>query len=108
MRLPTMSGHEIERQSPRKVADRILSIRIEPDNYAIVINVSDEGLGFHAHNPVVQSGIIEFSFSDNGQRFEGAGELIWKDARQKSGGLRFSSLSRASRQRIWNQLGTTG
>jgi hypothetical protein len=106
-----MSEHEIERQSPRKVADRLLSIRIEPDNYAIVLNVSDEGLGFHAHNPVTrsrQSGMIHFSFSDNGQRFEGMGELIWTDATQKSGGLRFSSLSRASRQRIWNCLDELG
>src|ERR1700686_4707821 len=105
MRLATMKvERKIERQSPRKVADRILSIRIEPDNYAIVLNVSDEGLGFYAHNPVTQSGMIHFSFSDNGRRFEGMGELIWTDATQKSGGLRFSSLSRASRQRIWNWL----
>jgi hypothetical protein len=109
MRLSNMKvEHEIERQSARKVAARILSIRIEPDNYAIVLNVSDEGLGFHAHNPVTQSGMVHFSFSDNGQRFEGMGELIWTDATQKSGGLRFSSLSRASRQRIWNWLDELG
>jgi hypothetical protein len=100
--------HETERQSPRKVADRILTIRIEPDNHAIVLNVSDEGLGFHAYAPVTQSGTIHFSFSDNGRRFEGSGELIWTDATQKTGGLRFSSLSRASRQRIWNWLDQLG
>jgi hypothetical protein len=32
-----------DRQSPRKVLDRILSIQMEPNNHAIVLNISDEG-----------------------------------------------------------------
>ncbi len=50
------------RQSPRTVLDRILCIQMEPDNHAIVRNISDEGLGFHAVYPMTKSGMIRFSF----------------------------------------------
>ena len=91
-----------DRQSPRKLVNRILSIQMESDNHAIVLNISDEGLGFHSLNPVTQSGTVHFSFSDNGERIEASGELVWTDSTKKNGGLRFASLPRASRQRIWN------
>jgi hypothetical protein len=73
-----------------------------PDNQAIVLNISDEGLGFHALNPVTQSGTVRFSFSDNSERIEASGELVWTDSTKKTGGLRFASLPQASRRRIWN------
>jgi hypothetical protein len=61
------------RQSPRKVINRVLSIQMEPDIQAIVRNISDEGLCFHALTPVAQSGTIRFSFAENGQRTEAIG-----------------------------------
>ena len=90
----------IDRQSPRRVADRILSIEMAPNNHAIVLNVSNEGLGFHAINPMTQSGTIHFSFSDGGQRVDASGELVWIDSAKKTGGLRFDSLPQPSRDRI--------
>jgi hypothetical protein len=92
------------RQSPRKVINRVLSIQMEPDIQAIVQNISDQGLCFHALTPVTQSGTIRFSFSENGQRTEASGELVWIDSTKKTGGLRFTSLSLASRERIRNWL----
>jgi hypothetical protein len=92
------------RQSPRKVINRVLSIQMEPDIRAIVQNISDEGLCFHALTPVTQSGAIHFSFAENGQRTEAIGELVWIDPTKKTGGLRFTSMSLASRERIRNWL----
>src|SRR6266404_4092241 len=92
------------RQSPRKVINRVLSIQMEPDIQAIVQNISDEGLCFHALTPVTQSGTIRFSFAENGHRTEAIGELVWMDPTKKTGGLRFTSMSLASRERIRNWL----
>ncbi len=92
------------RQSPRKVINRVLSIQMEPDIQAIVQNISDEGLCFHALTPVTQSGTIRFSFAENGHRTEAIGELVWIDPTKKTGGLRFTSMSLASRERIRNWL----
>ena len=50
------------RQSPRTVLDRILCIQMEPDNHAIVRNISDEGLGFHTVYPMTKSGMTRSSF----------------------------------------------
>ena len=95
------------RQSPRKVINRILSIQMEPDIQAIVQNISDEGLGFHALTPLTQSGTIRFSFADNGRRAEAIGELVWIDSLKKTGGLRFTSLTRAGRDRMRNWVDQT-
>jgi PilZ domain len=98
----------IDRQSPRKVADRILFIQIEPNNDAIILDVSDGGLGFRALSPLTRSGAICFSFSENGQRIESRGELVWTDSTKKIGGLSFASLPRANRERIRNWVNHAG
>ena len=90
----------LERQSPRKVAERLLSIQMDPNNPAIVRDISDGGLGFYALNPVTQSGLIHFSFLNDGQRIEASGELVWTDSSKRTGGLSFRSLPLASRKRI--------
>ncbi len=91
-----------ERRFPRKAAEPILSIQMEPNNDAIVLDVSDGGMGFRAVNPVTRTGTICFSFSENGQRIESSGDLVWTDSAKKSGGLSFASLPRANRERIRN------
>ncbi len=89
-----------ERQSPRKAASSFLWLQMESNNDAIVLNFSDGGLGFRATNPVMQSGIIRFSFSDNGQHIETGGELAWIDPTKRIGGLSFASLPSIERERI--------
>jgi hypothetical protein len=98
----------IERQSPRKIAERILSIQMEPNNDAIVLDVSDGGLGFRALNPVTRTGTIYFSFSENGKRIESRAELVWTDPTKKYGGLSFASLPRSNRERIRNWVDQGG
>src|SRR5260370_8322153 len=81
------------RQSPRKVISRVLSIQMEPDIQAIVQNISDEGLCFHALTPVTQSGTIRFSFAENGHRTEATGELVWIDPSKNTPGSPLPPIS---------------
>ena len=91
------------RQSPRTVVEKILTIQVEPDNHAIVLNFSDGGIGFHAFKGVAETGPIQFSFAlPNHQRIQATGELVWRDVTKKTGGLRISSLPATTREQIRN------
>jgi hypothetical protein len=79
-----------------------------PNNHAIVLNVSDGGLGFRALRPVEQSSTIRFSFWEDGQQIEASGELVWIDSTKKIGGLSFASLPQADRERIRNWVDRSG
>jgi hypothetical protein len=98
----------IERQSTRKVADRILCIQMEANKDAIVLNISDGGLGFFALSPVTNLGTIYFSYLENGQRIQASGEIVWTDSTKKTGGLSFASLPRGNRERILNWVNQAG
>jgi hypothetical protein len=93
-----MKGLE-RRQTPRTTIDKHAYINIEPNNGAIVLNVSDGGLCFHSYDPVPQNGTIRFWFWDNKQRIEADGALTWSDETQK-GGLRFVALPTEVREKI--------
>ena len=88
--MSTLSTKRAERrQSPRTAAEKLAYIRLESDNGGIVLNVSDEGLGFHAMGPILQNGTIHFSFSlPANPRIEAAGEVVWTDDTKKTCGLR--------------------
>jgi hypothetical protein len=89
------------RQSQRVVLDKIRCIQLGLDNSAIVLNVSDGGLAFHAFQPIPDTGAIQFSFSlPNQQRVQATGELVWRDGSKKTAGLRFASLPAAMRLQI--------
>jgi pyruvate/2-oxoglutarate dehydrogenase complex dihydrolipoamide acyltransferase (E2) component len=97
-----------DRRSPRKATNAVVSVQLEPKNDAIVLNVSEGGMGFRALNPVGQSGTIRFSFLENGQRIDSIGKLVWIDAAKKNGGLSFEFLSSADRERIRKWVGESG
>jgi hypothetical protein len=89
------------RQSPRVSLAKLVYIHLEPDSGAIVLNVSETGLAFHAVAPVMQTGAIRFWVSLNlNQRVEASGQLVWTDETRKTGGLRFTALSEGARQQI--------
>jgi PilZ domain len=89
------------RQSPRLTLAKLAYIHLEPDSGAIVLNVSESGLAFHAVGPVMQTGVIRFWVSLNlNQRVEASGQLVWTDETRKTGGLRFTALSEGARQQI--------
>jgi hypothetical protein len=98
----TTSTASTARRSLRRIADGVLSIEIEPNNKAIVLNISDGGLGFRALNPVAQTGTIRFSFLDNGKPVEASADLVWTDPSQKNGGLSFASTPVETLERFQN------
>jgi PilZ domain len=96
-----MRNLEERRRSPRTVLEKIVTIQLEQDNHAIVLNFSDGGLGFHAFQPVTGIDAIQFSFSlPNHERIQASGELVWRDVTKKTGGLRLSSLPVSTREQI--------
>ena len=89
------------RQSPRVSLAKLVYIHLEPDSGAIVLNVSETGLAFHAVAPVMQTGAIRFWVSLNlNQRVEASGQLVWTDETRKTGGLRFTAVSEGARQQM--------
>lgn len=97
------------RTTHRTNSEALTYIHLEPDSGAIVLNVSDGGLAFHAVAPIHQSGIIKFWFSLHADhRIEGNGELAWTDATKKTGGLRFNSLPAEVREQIRNWVLQSG
>ncbi len=89
------------RETPRLTAENLAYIHLEPDSGAIVLNVSDGGLCFHAVAPLHQTGAIRFWFSlRSDQRIEALGEIAWTDDSKKTGGLRFTSLPAGAREQI--------
>jgi hypothetical protein len=96
---------ESKRRSPRTVLNKILCIQIGPNNHAIVVDISDDGLGSHAVYPVTDSGLIHFSFRNPvGRRVESCAELVWTDPTKKSGGLRFVYLPKMRREPLRNWI----
>lgn len=92
------------RQTARKTLEKQAYINIEPNNVGIVLNVSAGGLCFHSIDPVKHNGPVRFGLSGQQQRIEAEGVLVWSDETQK-GGLRFTSLSAAARDRMRDLLG---
>src|SRR5580700_943284 len=94
--VPTMTALTVSperRQSPRTTVNRLAYINLESNNGAIVLNVSNGGLCFHAVDPVQRNGTIRFWFLDHTHQIEAEGKLAWMDETQKTGGLRFTTLS---------------
>ena len=68
-------------------------IRLPSGNHGIVLDVSQEGLGFLACAPIEEEQPIRFQIS--GKSTPGAeaiGELMWKDGTRKRAGLKFTQL----------------
>jgi hypothetical protein len=81
--------------------DHIAYISLPSDNGGIVLDVSEGGLRFHSIAPVEANGPIHLRFAmDSPERISAIGELAWKDATGKTGGLRFTQLSDDVRKRI--------
>jgi hypothetical protein len=98
-----MMPHE-RRVNIRKAPERFAYLSLPFDNGGIVLDISEGGLGFHAIAPVEADGPIHFRFAINSAtRIKAVGELAWKDATGKTGGLRFTQLPDEIRQqiRVW-------
>jgi len=88
------------RLAHRTKLDQVAYIHIEPDNGAIVLNASGEGLGFHSMAPVDPTAPLRFSVQEQNRRVDICGELVWTDEFQKIGGVRFNTLTAEAREQI--------
>src|SRR5262245_31738445 len=88
------------RHVPRSKLEKLAYIHIEPNNGGIILNLSDDGLGFHSMAPVEKNGPVHFSLKEQNRRIDVCGELIWTDEVQKIGGLRFTTLTAEAREQI--------
>jgi hypothetical protein len=88
------------RQHTRTTVNRLAYINLESNNGAIVLNVSNGGLSFHAVDPVRRSETIRFWFLDHNHRIEMDGRLAWMDETHKTGGLQFTTLPTEARAQI--------
>jgi len=98
MAVPAMKPDR--RRTPRTNLAGLAYVNFEPDNGGIVLNISEEGLCFHAVAPVQRGATLPFSLSANGNCIEAVGLLAWTDEPRKSGGLRFNGLSPDARRQI--------
>jgi hypothetical protein len=88
------------RQDTRTTVNRLAYINLESNNGAIVLNVSNGGLCFHAVDPVRRSETIRFWFLNQNHRIEAEGRLAWMDETRKTGGLQFTTLPAEARAQI--------
>ena len=92
------------RHNTRVKLDHVAYINLNSVNGGIVLDVSNEGLGFQAVAPFAIKESIRFSLSVGSiDGAEAAGELMWADETGKRGGLRFTFLSKqvGEQIRIW-------
>src|SRR6185437_5550822 len=90
------------RQIPRTGIQSLAYISLAPKNSGTVVNISDEGLCFHAVAPVIETGAFDFWFSLEGNRIQATGEVAWTDKSKKTGGLRFIELPAGALEQIRN------
>jgi hypothetical protein len=101
MSQPAIKAHQ--RRLPRTNLGSLAYIHFEPDNGGIVLNISEEGLCFHAVAPLEVNTKASFWFSGASSRIAAEGLVVWADHTRKKGGLRFNHLSPEARRhiRIW-------
>lgn len=96
------------RHASRTKLEQVAYIHIEPDNGAIVLNASGDGLGFHSMAPVDPTAPLRFSVQEQNRRVDICGELVWTDELQKIGGVRFDTLTAEAREQILDWIRTSG
>jgi hypothetical protein len=84
----------------RKPLQELAYLSLPSNNGGILTDISEGGLGFHAIGPV-EDGPLHIRFAiDSAERIAAIGELAWRDASGKIGGLRFTQLPDGVREKI--------
>jgi len=83
---------QTRRHYTRKTLNPLPYINLPSGNGGLVLDISEQGLGFRAIAPVERSAPIPFSFTSDSNLIAGIGELVWFDRAKKTGGLRFTQL----------------
>src|ERR1700680_4238312 len=95
------------RQQPRFRLGHLAYIHVEPDSGAIVLDVSDGGIGFHSVAPFHQMEPICIRFSLHAcKHLEVSSDIAGVDETRRRGGLKFNDLSSDLRNEIRTRLVT--
>jgi hypothetical protein len=93
------------RKQPRLRLGHLAYIHVEPDSGAIVLDVSDGGIGFHSVAPFHQVRTIFIRFSLHAHKhLQVSSEIAWVDETGKKGGLTFTEISSDVRSQIRTRL----
>ena len=93
------------RQQPRVRLGHLAYMHVEPDSGAIVLDVSDGGIGFHSVAPFHNMGTISIRFSLHADKhLKVSSEIAWVDETGKKGGLKLTDLSSDVRSDIRTRL----
>jgi TPR repeat protein len=93
------------RQYQRQIPSQLVYVALEADNGGMVLNLSEQGFGFHAVAPVQPNGNIRFTIElDANRKFEGNGRLEWLDQNRTTAGLQFTEVSEDFRKEIRHWL----
>jgi PilZ domain-containing protein len=92
------------RKSSRTAIHRPAYINFAPYNHGgVITDISETGLRFHTVDALEQGGIVRVSILlGSANQIEAVGELIWKDATRRVGGLRFTVLPAGAADQIRN------
>ena len=93
------------RKQPRIRLGHLAYIHVEPDSGAIVLDVSDDGIGFHSVAPFHQMEPICIRFSLHARKqLKVCSGIAWVDETRRRGGLKFNDLSSDLRSDIRTRL----
>lgn len=92
------------RKSSRTAIHRPAYINFEPYNHGgVITDISEGGLRFHTVDALEQGGIVRVSILlGAANQIEAVGELMWRDATRRVGGLRFTVLPPGAADQIRN------
>ncbi len=97
------TGSPVERRSfGRRSIDAVTYVDLGADNGAILVNLSEGGIGFQSVAPLElgQTVILKFKLPGGKNHLESRAEVTWSNAFGKRGGLRFVELSSDARVQI--------
>ena len=93
----------------RRKIDGLAYVEFGQENGAILIDLSEGGLGFQSVLPVSMSDALLFKFKFPGEsnHIEGLAEVAWMNESGKGGGLRFMEVSAEAREKIREWAGAS-
>jgi TonB family protein len=97
------TGSPVERRSyGRRSIDAVTYLDLGADNGAILVNLSEGGIGFQSVAPLElgQAVILKFKLPGEKNHLESRAEVTWSNESGKRGGLRFVELSSDARVQI--------
>ena len=94
------------RRAARQKLDGPELLEMGTENGGLVVDVSEDGLGFQLVSPIEQNRTLNFAFSlGSNQLVRAQGRVAWISREGKAGGITFTALPNATRHHLNRWLG---